>query len=85
MTSDHSSISSSSSETSNELDLKEDEEWQDAESDEEEIKVQCLFGSNTFSSVELMLEHCKSKYNFDLVRICYELGPQVSKLTKYVH
>ena len=75
---DISSSSSSGSESIHELDLEEDNEWEDAEGDEENINVVCLFGEKTFSNVNAMLEHCRYVHDCDIVRVRKELGVYVS-------
>ena len=47
-----------SSENTDKLNLDEDQEWKDTETDEEKVKVVNLFGPETFDSVQSMLKHC---------------------------
>jgi protein arginine N-methyltransferase 3 len=58
------SVSPSSSRTT---DVSGDGEWLDVEPDEEAITIVSLLDSQTFSSWTEMLDHCKQRYNFDLL------------------
>jgi protein arginine N-methyltransferase 3 len=66
------SISSSSS--SEFSDLHEDDGWEDAEPDEEELQIVSLFDDNVFSDAKSMVEYCKEKYGFDFVGTQKDLG-----------
>ncbi len=68
------STSSGSSENTDKLNLEDDQEWKDAESDEEKIQYVSLFGKETFDSVHAMLKHCKTAHQFDFVKVRDELG-----------
>lgn len=68
------SPSSSVSDQSDELNLDDDEEWKDAESDEEKVHFVSLFGDETFDSIHSMLKHCKAVHKFDLVKLQDDLG-----------
>ncbi|KAH6610974.1 s-adenosylmethionine-dependent methyltransferase superfamily domain-containing [Trichoderma cornu-damae] len=60
-----SAISASSS--SSATDVSDDGEWLDVENDEESITIVSLFDSQTFPSWIEMLNHCKQRYNFDMI------------------
>lgn len=64
--------SSSSSETS---DLREEEGWEDAEPDNEELSFVSFFDEKTFPDAISMLEYSKEKYQFDFISIQKEHGP----------
>lgn len=64
--------SSSSSETS---DLREDEGWEDAEPDNEELSFVSFFDDAVFQDAISMLEYTKEKYQFDFVSTQKEHGP----------
>lgn len=66
--------SSSNSETTDKLNLDEDQVWKDTETDEEKVKVVSLFGPETFDGVHSMLKHCKDVHHFDLVKVRNDLG-----------
>jgi protein arginine N-methyltransferase 3 len=66
--------SSSGSETSDILDLKNDEGWQDVEPDEEEQQVISLLDDRAFSDVESMLSYCKEQHNFDFLSLRQSLN-----------
>lgn len=68
------SPTSSVSDQSDELNLDDDEEWRDAESDEEKVHFMSLFGEETFDSIHSMLKHCKTVHNFDLVKLRDDFG-----------
>lgn len=60
---------SSGSETSDVLNLKDDEDWEDVEPEEEREKIISLLDNEVFPDVASMLAHCKEKYNFDFLKI----------------
>lgn len=60
---------SSGSETSDVLNLKDDEGWEDIEPEDEEQKILSLLDHEVFQDVASMLAHCKEKYNFDFLKI----------------
>jgi protein arginine N-methyltransferase 3 len=60
------SNSSSSSEVS---DLREEEGWEDAEPDQEDLQVVSLFDEKTFPDALSMIGYCKEKYNFDFIGV----------------
>jgi len=50
------------------LNIREDSEgWNDVEEDNEEFNVQCLFCSESSTSLSQSLEHMKAQHEFDLV------------------
>lgn len=63
--------SSSNSETS---ELREEEGWEDAVPDNEELSFVSFFDDQTFPDAISMLEYSKEKYNFDLISIQKEHG-----------
>jgi len=60
---------SSESETSDVLNLKDDEGWEDVEPEEEQEKIISLLDDEVFPDVASMLAHCKENYNFDFLKI----------------
>jgi protein arginine N-methyltransferase 3 len=59
----------SGSETSDVLNLKDDEGWEDVEPEEEQEKIISLLDHEVFLDVASMLAHCKKRYNFDFLKI----------------
>lgn len=66
--------SSSSSETSDVLNLKDDEGWEDAEPDIESETFISLLDDEVFTDIMSMLTHCKVKYNFDFIELKQKLA-----------
>ena len=64
----------SDSTTSDPLDLRDDEGWEDVEPDVEAEQVVCLFCSDVYPQVRLMNRHCKENHEFDLVEFRREHG-----------
>lgn len=60
---------SGSSEASDVLDLKDDEGWEDAEPDVETESFISLLDDEVFADITSMLNHCKTKYNFDFLEL----------------
>jgi protein arginine N-methyltransferase 3 len=48
---------------------RDDNDWEDAEPDEEQIQVIGLFDDVVFSNAQTMLGYCKEKYDFDFVAV----------------
>ncbi len=65
---------SSSSESSDILNLEDDEGWEDVEPDVEKVKIVSLFGKDEFDDVQTMLQRCKDSHQFDFIKIRKELG-----------
>lgn len=63
--------SSSSSETS---DLREEEGWEDAEPDNEEVFFVSFFDEETFPDAISMVNYCKERHHFDFISIQKEHG-----------
>lgn len=59
------------------MNISEDEGWEDAEAEDEEQEVKGLFSNDLFPTTGAMLEDCKDKYGFDLVKTTKELGVYV--------
>ncbi|KAL2069731.1 hypothetical protein VTL71DRAFT_14410 [Oculimacula yallundae] len=66
--------SSGSSENSDLLDLKNEEGWEDAEPDQEDIHFISLLDDEVFTDIHTMLNHCKAKHNFDFLKVRWKLG-----------
>lgn len=66
--------SSDSSENSDILDFKDDEGWEDAEPDQEDIHYISLLDDETFTDSNTMLNHCREKYGFDFLEVRQRLG-----------
>lgn len=64
--------------------LQEDDGWEDAEQDQEDISIVSLFDDGVFPDVHSMVEHCKSSCNFDLIAVLKDLGMTFMRL-KLVH
>ena len=67
------SISGSSHQSSTSS-IRREEGWEDLEPDVENISFKSLLDDEIFSDVQLMLDHCKAKYSFNLVKIQKDLG-----------
>lgn len=63
------SPSSSVSEISDILNLKDDEGWEDAETEEETETIRSLLDDKFFPDVPSMLRYCKDQYNFSFIQI----------------
>jgi hypothetical protein len=76
---------SDSSSTSDPLDTRDDEGWEDLENDEEPMTVQSLFDEKTFSNAQDMLAYCRDAKAFDIWSLRQEFGksccPPESKLS----
>lgn len=70
--------SSSSSGTS---DLREEEGWEDAEPDNEDLTFVSFFDEKTFPDAISMLLYSKEQYHFDFISIQKEHGP----FTVHIH
>jgi hypothetical protein len=64
---------SSDSESST-AELREDDGWEDAEPDQEEIQVKSLFDDKIFSDVKSMLDYSKENFGFDFLAVRQQLG-----------
>lgn len=58
---------SARSSSSGATDVSDDGEWLDVEPEEESTTIVSLLDSQTFSSWAEMLNHCKQRYDFDLI------------------
>ena len=65
---------SSESDSNARLEWQDDDGWEDAEPDQEEVKFTCLFCQHDFSDISSMLQHCKSAHEFDLPHVQKTLG-----------
>ena len=81
---DPSSPASGDSGESDFLSISEDEGWEDAEAEEEDQEVKGLFTDAIFPSARAMLEDCKDKHGFDLVKTTKELGVYVYRHFQFV-
>jgi protein arginine N-methyltransferase 3 len=61
--------SSNGSDTSDILDLQDDEGWEDVEPEDEQEQIISLLDQAVFSDVASMLSHCKDKLGFDFMRV----------------
>ena len=52
-----------------ELNLEQDQEWQDVEEDTEEVSFTSLLDDQQFSSIISMLEYCRDKHNLDIWKL----------------
>ena len=62
------------SEVSDVLDPADDEGWEDAEPDEEELRISCFFGDEIFSDVKSMMQHSQKRHDFDFLKVVEQLG-----------
>lgn len=59
---------------SGESDSSDEEGWEDVEPDDESQPVVGLFTEQVFPDVRSMLQDCKEKHSFDLLKIQKDLG-----------
>lgn len=64
----------SDSSSSDILDQRNEEGWEDVEDDTEAITVVSLFDDKTFPSAKEMLTYCKDSHGFDIWKVRSELG-----------
>lgn len=73
-----SGAASSSSSTSDILDLRADEGWEDVQPEEEEdVQAVCLLNDGTFRTVHALLAHCSETHGYDLLAVRRDLGGYV--------
>ncbi|ATY67079.1 arginine methyltransferase [Cordyceps militaris] len=60
-------------------------EWLDVEPDEEQIVFASLFDTETFSSIQDLLNHCKTHHAFDLVATVHRLGLEFHDVIKLIN
>jgi hypothetical protein len=60
---------------------RDDNGWEDAEADEEEVQVVSLFDEKVFDNAKSMLEYCKERYSFDFISV----QRQHSQFTPTIH
>ncbi|KAI9709146.1 MAG: hypothetical protein M1820_003593 [Bogoriella megaspora] len=60
---------SNSSDTSSLVDARDEEGWEDAEDDAEDVRIVSLLDDATFRDVSGMLQHCKTTYDFDFIQL----------------
>ena len=65
---------SGSTDQSSTSSIRGEEGWEDLEPDVENVSFKSLLDDGVFSDVQSMLDHCKVKYAFDLVKIQRDLG-----------
>jgi protein arginine N-methyltransferase 3 len=58
---------SGSTSSCSDLDLQEEDGWEDAEQDQEDIQVISLFDDKIFPDVVSMIAYCKEQHRFDLI------------------
>ena len=56
------------------FELQDEDGWEDAEDDSEEIQIISLFDDATFRNVDGMLQHCKEKHGFEFLRLVKDFG-----------
>ena len=64
------SVESSDSEN---LEAEEDDTWEDAELDEEELQIVSFFDDKTFPTAKAMVDYCKEQYGFDFLAVQKQL------------
>jgi hypothetical protein len=73
------------SEGTDSLSAEDEEGWEDVEQEPDyQQPIVSLFTDETFPDVLAMLEHCKQKHDFDLLRVRQELGVYVSQFAHYI-
>ncbi|KAL9094205.1 MAG: hypothetical protein Q9165_003620 [Trypethelium subeluteriae] len=75
----------SGSESSGSLNLREEDSWEDAEDDSENISIVSLLDNATFRSVDEMLQHCKAKHDFDFLKVAKDLDLDFYGMIKLVN
>lgn len=63
---------------SDESDSSNEEGWEDVEPEDDSQPVVDLFSETVYPDVRSMLQVCKEKHNFDLLKIQKQLGMQFS-------
>lgn len=66
--------SENESSTSEPVDYRNEDGWEDVEADRETSTVLCLFGDSTFPDVGELLRHCRESHDFDLQKIRATFG-----------
>lgn len=66
--------------TSSEAD-REDDGWEDAEDDHEDIQAVSLFDDKVFPDVKSMLTYCKTTYEFDFIALLKRLSALPLRMT----
>ena len=64
----------SSNASSSASDVDDEEGWEDIESDTEQLSFKSFFDDATFPDLRSMLEHVRTKFSFDFVRIRRDLS-----------
>ena len=59
---------------SRDSEYQEEDDWEDAEDDSENVQIVSLFDQATFRSVNGMLQHCKLEHDFDFIQVVKDLG-----------
>lgn len=78
--------SSTGSDSSDLLNLKKDEGWEDVDPEEDQpLQIQSLFDEKKFPDVQSMLHYCKEQYDFDLLAIRDKLSLDFYALIKMVN
>jgi|SRR5579862_3056365 len=73
------------SEGAGSLSAEDEEGWEDVEQEPDyQQPIVSLFTDEAFPDVLAMLEHCKQKHGFDLLRARKELGVYVSQFALYI-
>ncbi|KAI9674119.1 MAG: hypothetical protein M1817_001937 [Caeruleum heppii] len=67
--------SDTSSETSDPLNLQDDEGWDDVSPDDgDDTRITCLWNDTVLPDIPRFLSHCREEHGYDMVTICRELG-----------
>ncbi|KAI9708878.1 MAG: hypothetical protein M1828_002582 [Chrysothrix sp. TS-e1954] len=77
--------SSDSESESSQLNLRPDEEWQDVESDTEQLDIVSFFDDQVFHNARDMLEHCKKNHNFDFLKVVRDFDLEFYDCIKLVN
>jgi len=67
---------------SDDSDSGNEEGWEDVEPDDESQPVVGLFNEQVFPDVRSMLQDCKEKHHFDLLKIQKDLGMILTRIVK---
>ncbi|EXJ57301.1 protein arginine N-methyltransferase 3 [Cladophialophora yegresii CBS 114405] len=73
------------SSTSDPLDTRNDEGWEDVENDEETVAVTSLFDEQAFPSAQAMLAYCRDSHGFDIWKLRQEFALDYLGLVRLVN
>lgn len=65
---------SSASSTSDPLDLRQDEGWEDVQPEDTNEQLHCIFGPGVFPDMPSLLAHTKTQHDCDLPKLIKDLS-----------